>query len=278
MRAWITRRPLTSFAILAFALSWLGAWPLILHARDPARWEPPEWWDVLLAAGPGIAAVIVMAATGGALAVRRFLAGCLDTRIGARAWALAVGAPVAIFAAALLVQFWLHGDWPATRSGAPLLSLAFLAPGLLAALSGPAEEPGWRGYALPRLLERHRPLLATLLLAALWIPWHLPMFFYRENFGIGQFGMFSFALLCGAIWLTQVHLLSGGKTFAAIAWHALWNFLASSARALEPSPFMWMTTAILAGALLILIRWAVLSRRSSAASTPRASSPPPDRA
>lgn len=101
-------------------------------------------------------------------------------------------------------------------------------------------------------LERHRPLLAPLVLAATWIPWHLPMFFHRETFGIGQFGMFSFALLCGAIWLTQVHLLSGGKAFAAIAWHA--------------------------GAIVIRIRWAVLSRRSTAASSPRASSPPPDRA
>lgn len=274
----MTRRPLTSFAILAFALSWLGAWPLIRHTQDPASWEPPEWWDVLLAAGPSLAALIIVAVTGGAAAIRRFVASCLDTRIGARAWALAVGAPVAIFVAALLIHFAARGDWPVARSGAPLLSLAFLAPGLLAALSGPAEEPGWRGYALPRLLERHRPLLATLLLAALWIPWHLPMFFYRENFGIGQFGMFSFALLCGAIWLTQVHLLAGGRAFAAIAWHAVWNFLASSARALEPSPFMWMTTAILAGAIVILIRWAVLSQRSGAASTPRASSPPPDRA
>ena len=34
------------------------------------------------------------------------------------------------------------------------------------------EEPGWRGFALPRLQARASPLIASLILAILWIPWH----------------------------------------------------------------------------------------------------------
>jgi len=39
-------------------------------------------------------------------------------------------------------------------------------------LTGVAEEIGWRGFALPRLQTRFSALTASLILAALWAPWH----------------------------------------------------------------------------------------------------------
>lgn len=37
------------------------------------------------------------------------------------------------------------------------------------------EEPGWRGFALPRLEARFSPLTANLILAFFWALWHLPL-------------------------------------------------------------------------------------------------------
>jgi membrane protease YdiL (CAAX protease family) len=34
------------------------------------------------------------------------------------------------------------------------------------------EETGWRGFALPRLQTRTSPLLAALVIAIFWVPWH----------------------------------------------------------------------------------------------------------
>jgi len=44
-------------------------------------------------------------------------------------------------------------------------------------LGGPlGEEPGWRGFALPRLQRQAGPLWGTLILGMLWGLWHLPLY------------------------------------------------------------------------------------------------------
>jgi hypothetical protein len=46
-------------------------------------------------------------------------------------------------------------------------------------LGGPlGEEPGWRGYALPRLQTGLGPVRSSLVLGLLWTGWHLPLFLY----------------------------------------------------------------------------------------------------
>lgn len=68
-------------------------------------------------------------------------------------------------------------------------TLQHLGPTILATAlyGGPlGEEGGWRGFALPRFQRRFDPLLASVILAALWGLWHLPLHltgYYREVFG-----------------------------------------------------------------------------------------------
>jgi membrane protease YdiL (CAAX protease family) len=50
----------------------------------------------------------------------------------------------------------------------------FIYPALL--VGGPlGEEPGWRGFAFPRLQRQYGPLVGTLILGPVWAFWHVPI-------------------------------------------------------------------------------------------------------
>lgn len=72
-------------------------------------------------------------------------------------------------------RFVLDQNFPA-----PILSVVF-AIRLVNPLDGPmGEEPGWRGFAQPRLQADRPPLSATALLALLVAVWHLPLVLLPE--------------------------------------------------------------------------------------------------
>ena len=47
---------------------------------------------------------------------------------------------------------------------------------LLAIIKGTVEEFGWRGFALPLLQRKVKPILAALIIGFIWGMWHLPAF------------------------------------------------------------------------------------------------------
>jgi membrane protease YdiL (CAAX protease family) len=63
-------------------------------------------------------------------------------------------------------------------SGAPSLILQVAALFFYILLfGGPLNsEPGWRGFALPRLQERNSPLVTSLILGLAWAAWRFPLF------------------------------------------------------------------------------------------------------
>jgi membrane protease YdiL (CAAX protease family) len=92
-------------------------------------------------------------------------------------------------------------------------------------LGGPLnEEPGWRGFATPRIQKRLTPLLTGLLIGVIWTVWHLPLHltsFYGDGLN-GFLFRFLFNVPLGILF-TWYYNRSGSNLFGCILFHASVN-------------------------------------------------------
>ncbi len=114
----------------------------------------------------------------------------------------------------------------------PLILLESLAWCFL--FAGPLnEEPGWRGFALPRLQNRYSPLVASIILGALWGLWHLPLHLMGVYYGGALGAVIRIQEIPRAILFTWLYNRTRGSLLVMILFHAAINttslFLARSA-------------------------------------------------
>jgi uncharacterized protein len=165
---WIRRHKLIFYFALAYAISW----PLWLLSRL-AGGTLGTVFIVIGAFGPPLAAAITMRYSGESLS--EWLRAIVRWRVPVRFYAYALGLPVLIMAAmnAALAALGQEPDMSQLAERIPGYLQTFL---LTAVIFGGQEEPGWRGFALPRLEQRHTPLVATLILGFGWGVWHIPLY------------------------------------------------------------------------------------------------------
>jgi membrane protease YdiL (CAAX protease family) len=165
--ALVRHHPLATFFVLAYALSW---WAWILYALD-------LFPNPIASFGPFLAALVVLALTEGKAGIGRLFRRMIRWRVapGWYAVALLLPAVLAGVAAALNVLLGAQPPTPAQLDGWPGLIPTFAVLLLVPGFGGAWEEPGWRGYALPRLQRGRSALVASLILAALIAGWHLPL-------------------------------------------------------------------------------------------------------
>jgi membrane protease YdiL (CAAX protease family) len=194
------------FYSLAYGLSWLIWSPLVVA---PRRAEP--WGFLVLAGsfGPLLAAGICAWIEGGRAGLGRWLKAAFRGRIPF-GWYLLGGLGLPLLVAALHVGVGLllgaRASLPADPGGRWQLLFFPLSVVVNAVLSSAGgEEPGWRGFALPRLVQVMRPLPASLLMGVLWGPWHLPLYLSAQWQGREPFWLlclYCIPLTAIANWLT----------------------------------------------------------------------------
>lgn len=100
--------------------------------------------------------------------------------------------------------------------------------GFILVLGPIPEEIGWRGYALPALLNTFGPAAATLFLGIAWCVWHVPLFLmtgYYEPFGGPPDPVMFFGnILIVSVVYTWVFLHTHGSVLAAVLLHFSVNF------------------------------------------------------
>ena len=251
----VRAHPLPAFFALAYGVSWS-----LLLVLDGVMGAPAEAVIFVQTLGPTIAARIVLTAIGGDPAYREMRRAGRKWRVGVRWYAIAIlGLPAACLGATAL----LPGGVEALRGAAPgAMASTFAFYLVVGFFSGPLfEEPGWRGFALPRLEQARGPLVGTLILGVLWGAWHLPQFLVpqwaAQNGGAdaGTIAAFLVLVLALAPLLTWVYNRTGSLWMAMVT-HAGINASLSIVPATSTGPMVVGIVAFgtIAIALLIATR------------------------
>lgn len=248
----IHAHPLPAFFVLAYAVSWGLLVVLYGMMRAPAALV-----IFIQTLGPTIAARIVLTTIGGRVAYREMRRGGRLWRVRVRWYVVAlVVIPAACLGAVAVLPEGI-GALQNASAGAMVSTFAiFLVIGFF---SGPLfEEPGWRGFALPRLERDRGPLVGTLILGIFWGAWHLPQFLVPE--WAGQNGGSDMATI--AEFLVLVMTLSPvltwvynhtGSLFLAMVTHASINASLAMVPVLPAGPMLVGIVAFGAISLVLVV-------------------------
>jgi membrane protease YdiL (CAAX protease family) len=204
------------YFVLTFAITWIFLIPAVSVA--------PQNLQTLLfipaAFGPFLAAIIIILITKGRNELTRWLRQIFRLRIPlilylSGAFFLPIGIGV--------MQYGLYrilGGSPDFSGATPWYQyLAYLLPTAL--LVGGNEEPGWRGFALPALLERFHPVLCAVILGIVHSLWHLPL---MEQYGTTM-GGYLFNLLPLTFIFNWFYLKSKFAVVPVMLFHAGTNII-----------------------------------------------------
>jgi len=233
------------FFSLAYLFTWSNWLPQALTSRGIAAIQVPGFVTLFAGYGPALAAIIVASLAYGRAGLRELFGRLSKWRVGLQWYLIALFLPVVVTLLATTINKWTGGTTPDfAAAGFPFgptdlplwqkIIILFLV--FTLGFDGFGEELGWRGFALPRLLEKRSPLVASLILGALWAVWHFP---YALTEGTGLSGIplhwFLIGLLALSIIYTWIFKNTNGSLLLPLLYHAASNTTANLLPILPPA-------------------------------------------
>ena len=211
----IKRYPLVVFFSISIATFYAGnLWKVN---------APDSLWFLTIF-GTGLGALLVVAVTEGRAGVKAWASRIVRWRVGLIWYVVALGIPLILELSGYASNLAL--DAPAPTAG-PLGNLSlfpsqFLQVMLVIALG---EETGFRGYALPKLMEKYSPFVATLILAVMRVIWHVPLFVTGDSWWV------VLHVIGGDFLFTWIFMNTRGSVLLAMLLHSAnnaWSTVVSS--------------------------------------------------
>jgi uncharacterized protein len=212
--------------------------------------------------GPVIAALLLTGLKDGKRGIGNLVRRLFVWRVQLKWYFVALFWMAGIRLLAIAVHVALGGNTPFSATPWAKAPLLFLI-GLIVPL---AEEPGWRGFALPRLLSVQSPLGASISVGLVWAVWHFPLFWIpgtsyftlRTQMGsLPAMGLFALSVIALSILFTYLFLRTNGSLLIAFLFHDAVNtssdlLTAPYARADILRPF-WLSVGIMVLVALVVI-------------------------
>jgi uncharacterized protein len=190
--------------------------------------------------GPFLSAFLMTSITEGTQGVGRLLCQLALWRVTFKWYLFAlIGLPaIMVLSVVFLPEALASFQGPAGLAPLPMLALFVY----IFFLGGPlGEEPGWRGFALPRLQRRYGPLVGSLILGPIWAFWHLPIFWIPAwNFPptILNIVMFVTAATVFTVVMTWIFNNTKGSLFIAVLVHTSFDTVLAILNRLFPVPIV----------------------------------------
>jgi membrane protease YdiL (CAAX protease family) len=202
--------------------------------------------------GSFIGGALVTAIADGRGGLKTFFSRIVRWRVGIQWYAIAIFLPVALRLGAFGLNI-LSGasvspsfQWPEWGDLIFEMLIVFF-------IVAMGEEPGFRGFALPRMLAVRTAVSASLILGVLHAIWHLPLFI------LGQEPPIKILLIISAwVFVTWIFNHTNGSVFIVMILHTAVNFWAGffnpffeGADALRQE--IWLTVMYVAMAILLVM-------------------------
>jgi CAAX protease family protein len=208
-----SRIAMIAFFLVAFAIPWAAT--IAARRRHIAF---PEGTPAFMVAAAfcsvgGVIATYIEKGRPGLNALGRR---CVLYRVPVAWWGYAVFLAPGVHVVATVVHGVAHGQVGPVRPMELLGQWWLLYVCLFALLQGPlAEELGWRGFLLPRLLGQYSPLRASVILGLVWAAWHTDVFFSPIPAAV----LFAASAVALSILMTTLFLHTRGSLLLAIVMH-----------------------------------------------------------
>lgn len=233
-------QPFAVFSLVTIALS-IGAYLLPV---------PRELVPVLMVLVPALVAVGLAGLTEGSAGVLALLGklGRWRLRLGwvltAILLALALRLAIALLGVALGITPSIQ-----VRSGGPALAVLAV---VLFVFAVP-EELGWRGYALPRLLQRWSPLAASMIIGVLWGGLHLILHLPGMMNAAFPAAPTLFQLIGLSVLITWLYQRAEGNLLVTSLFHGLQSFFVIFNDGLPPAAQAWLMAGVYLAAATVIM-------------------------
>jgi membrane protease YdiL (CAAX protease family) len=204
--SFIKRYPQGVFWGLNWA-TWLFGWFM-------ASKYPSDLWFLFIYV-PFLTGILITAIADGRSGLKTFFSRMVRWRVGIQWYAVALFLPPVLRIVAAGLNVLMGAAMPANiqiPAGSELLA-NFLFPNFLLIALG--EEPGFRGFALPRLLVGRSALSASLILGVFHAIWHIPLFIFGSDSP-----MIVPIIISGAVLNTWLFNKTNGSVLLAMLLHA----------------------------------------------------------
>lgn len=232
---------LLAFTLLTFAMSW-ACWFTIIDRLGPSPFASAPLVMVLFLLGaysPSLMGILLTGLYEGKSGLKALLKSALSVRVGGFWLFVAVLTGPLLFAVATGLYVGLGGSVGEINYGLlPWIPIVFVVPVVFGPL---AEEFGWRGFALPLLDHKRKPISASVIIGFIWALWHAPLFWAETGTAISghtidltTIALFFAAVIGSSFIYTWMFNGTAGSLFIAVLLHLSMNASGTIASMLFP--------------------------------------------